>query len=188
MPRRDSLTLTEAAVLALLRIEGERSGYDLLKLAGKAIGHVWAPAKSQLYATLGRLVGAGLVRSRRVTQATRPDKQLYRLTKAGEAALEAWLTEVEPGARDAFYLRVFVGGLMPPEQLVAHVEQYRADTDERLELYRSLEATNTRRGHDRFHHLMLRYAIAQAETALAWADETLAELRASAGSAVRRSS
>jgi PadR family transcriptional regulator AphA len=175
--RRDTLTLTEAAVLALLRIEGERSGYDLLKLAGKAIGHVWAPAKSQLYTTLRRLVEAGLVRSRKVVQTTRPDKQLFRLTAAGESALDSWLAEVEPGARDAFYLKVFVGGLIPPDRLVAHVEQYRADTEGRLELYRSLEATNTRRGHDWFHHLMLRHAIAQATTALGWADEVLAELR-----------
>jgi DNA-binding PadR family transcriptional regulator len=176
--RRDTLTLTEAAVLALLQIEGERSGYDLLKLADQAIGHVWAPAKSQLYTTLRRLVAAGLVRSRKVVQATRPDKQLFRLTKAGEAALASWLADVEPGARDAFYLKVFVGGLMPAEQVVAHVAQYRADTEARLELYRALESTNTRRGHDWFHHLMLRYSIAQATTALAWADQTLAELRA----------
>ena len=33
-----TLTTTEAAVLALLEIEGERSGYDLLKLVSKAIG------------------------------------------------------------------------------------------------------------------------------------------------------
>ena len=187
MPRRDSLTLTEAAVLALLRIEGERSGYDLLKFAGQAIGHVWAPAKSQLYTTLRRLVGRGLVRSKKVVQAARPDKQLFRLTKAGEAALAEWLTAVEPGARDAFYLRVFVGGLMPVEQVVAHVEQYRADTEERLELYRALESTNTRTGHDWYHHLMLRHAIGQATTALAWADETLGELHARSGRAALRS-
>jgi DNA-binding PadR family transcriptional regulator len=186
VPRRDSLTLTEAAVLALLRIEGERSGYDLLKFAGQAIGHVWAPAKSQLYTTLRRLVGRGLVRSKKVIQASRPAKQLFRLTKAGEAALEAWLAEVEPGARDSFYLKVFVGGLMPVEQAVAHVEQYRADTEERLALYRALESTNTRTGHDWYHHLMLRHAIGQATTALAWADETLAELRARSPHAASR--
>lgn len=187
MARRDTLTLTEAAVLALLRIEGERSGYDLLKFAGQAIGHVWAPAKSQLYTTLRRLVDAGLVRSRKVAQTTRPDKQLFTLTAAGESALAAWLAEVEPGSRDAFYLKVFVGGLMEPDELVPHVEQYRADTEERLELYRSLEATNTRRGHDWFHHLMLRYAIAQATTALEWADEVLAELRVRTPRAASRS-
>jgi DNA-binding PadR family transcriptional regulator len=42
------------------------SGYNLAKLVAKAIGHVWSPARSQLYAVLPRLVADGLARSRRV--------------------------------------------------------------------------------------------------------------------------
>src|SRR6266446_5221183 len=51
----DQLTTTEAAVLALLAIEGERSAYDLTRLVAKAIAHVWSPARSGLYAVLPRL-------------------------------------------------------------------------------------------------------------------------------------
>ena len=46
------LTTTEAAVLALLAIEGARSAYDLVKLVEQAIAHVWSPARSGLYAVL----------------------------------------------------------------------------------------------------------------------------------------
>lgn len=49
------LTTTEAAVLALLMIEGEHAGYDLLKLVTKSIAHVSLPARSGLYAVLPRL-------------------------------------------------------------------------------------------------------------------------------------
>src|SRR6185436_17419378 len=77
------LTTTEAAVLALLAIEGERSGYDLLKLVSKAIAYVWAPARSQLYTVLPRLARDGLAEQRRVVQTTRPDKVLYRFSTAG---------------------------------------------------------------------------------------------------------
>ncbi|MEA2750038.1 MAG: Transcriptional regulator PadR-like family, partial [Myxococcales bacterium] len=49
--RTIELTTTEAVALGVLA-EGERSGYDLVKLARKAIGHIWAPAKTQLYAVL----------------------------------------------------------------------------------------------------------------------------------------
>src|SRR5947199_8186291 len=98
------LTTTEAAVLSLLAIEGERSGYDLLKLVERSIAHVWSPARSGLYAVLPRLERAGLARRRVVTQAARPDKQLYRLTRAGERALAAWLEELEPGTTDTFCL------------------------------------------------------------------------------------
>ena len=86
-----TLTTTEAAVLALLAIEGERSGYDLLKLVSKAIAHVWAPARSQLYAVLPRLERDGLATRREVAQVGRPDKQLYRSPpKAGRCSTPGW--------------------------------------------------------------------------------------------------
>lgn len=120
-----TLTTTEAAVLALLAIEGENSGYDLLGFAGKAIGYVWAPARSQLYAVLPRLARDGLAAQQRVGQEKRPDKVLYRITDEGRAALDRWLETVEPGAVESFYLRLFVGRLTSTETLIEHVEQFR---------------------------------------------------------------
>src|SRR5438270_13832995 len=117
------LTTTEAAVLALLAIEGENSGYDLMKYVTRAIAHVWAPARSGLYAALPRLVRAGLAQSRSVAHPTRPDKQVYRITRDGRAALRTWLATVEPGARETFFLKLFVGGLTTPEVLLRHVAQ-----------------------------------------------------------------
>ena len=66
-----TLTTTEAAVLSLLAIEGENSGYDLLKYVQKAIGYVWAPARSQLYSLLPRLVKDGYAQSKRLPSARR---------------------------------------------------------------------------------------------------------------------
>ena len=86
--RVTNLTTTEAAVLALLAIEGERSRYDLMKSASKAIGYIWAPAKTQLYALLPRLAERGLATSRAVREGARPEKQLFRITDAGRAELE----------------------------------------------------------------------------------------------------
>ena len=178
MPRRADgrLTLTEAAVLALLRIEGPSSGYDLLKLADKSIGHLWAPARSQLYATLTRLVRRSLVDGEDVAQARRPDKRVFRLTEAGVAALDEWLADPEDDSTIGFLVRVFVGGLMPPEQLAGHVDRFRDRTARRLEELEGLEDANTRRGHDWFHHLTLRLAIPSEQVSLAWADEVRREL------------
>jgi DNA-binding PadR family transcriptional regulator len=165
----EQLTTTEAAVLALLAIEGERSGYDLLKLVQQAIAHVWSPARSGLYAVLPRLVTSGCASRRTVTQTTRPDKQLYRITPAGRAALDAWLETVEPGARETFFLKLFVGGLTSPDVLLEHVAQFQADTEERLATLRAIEPTNSDRGHDWFHAHLLRYGIERAEYDLEWA-------------------
>ncbi|HEY8030286.1 MAG TPA: helix-turn-helix transcriptional regulator [Gaiellaceae bacterium] len=164
------LTTTEAAVLALLAIEGERSGYDLIKLVERSIAHVWSPARSGLYAVLPRLERERLARRRVVSQSARPDKQLYRITRAGERALEGWLERVEPGATDAFYLKLFVGGLSQPAAMLEQVAQFRADVGVRLARYREIEHTNTNTGHDWYHRHLLRLAIARTELELDWAD------------------
>jgi DNA-binding PadR family transcriptional regulator len=165
----EQLTTTEAAVLALLAIEGERSGYDLLKLVQQAIAQVWSPARSGLYAVLPRLVANGCASRRTVSQTTRPDKQLYSITRTGRASLDAWLETVEPGARDTFFLKLFVGGLTTPEVLLEHVAQFQADTEERLAGLRAFEPSNSNRGHDWFHRHLLRYGIERAEHELEWA-------------------
>ena len=171
------LTTTEAAVLALLAIEGECSGYDLLKAVTKAIGHIWSPARSGLYAALPRLVWLGLARSRSVAQSPRPDKHVYRIARDGQTALDAWLETVEPGARDTFFLKLFVGGLTTPEVLLRHVEQFNADTEARLVEYRAIERTNSNRGHDWYHRHLLRHALERTEQELAWADGVARALR-----------
>lgn len=176
-PRTRTLTLTESAVLALLAIEGERSGYDLLKLVSKSIGNLWAPARSGLYTVLPRLARAGLAEARHVAQAQRPDKQLYRITEAGRRALAAWHETVDPGSMEAFFLKLFVGGLTTHEKLIEHVEQFIRDTEERLEHLRAIEPTNTRRGHDYYHWFLLRLGIDRRELDLRWAREVLEELR-----------
>lgn len=173
----ERLTTTEGAVLALLAIEGERSGYDLLRLVQQAIAHVWSPARSGLYAVLPRLERAGLASGRTLSQSARPDKRLYTLTPAGRAALDAWLSTVEPGARETFFLKLFVGGLTTPDVLLAHVEQFIADTEARLAELRVIEPTNTNRGHDWHHRHLLRLGLSGAEGELRWAEGVRRALR-----------
>jgi PadR family transcriptional regulator, regulatory protein AphA len=165
------LTTTEAAVLALLAIEGERSGYDLLKLVERAIAHVWSPARSGLYAVLPRLERRRLARRRDLAQSSRPDKRLYAITPEGRRALEAWLETIEPGNAETFRLRLFVGGLTTPEVLLEHVAQFRQDTEARLASLRRIEPSNTNRGHDWYHRRLLELGIARAEVDLRWADD-----------------
>jgi DNA-binding PadR family transcriptional regulator len=173
VPTRDAavarLTTTEAAVLALLAIEGERSGYDLLKLVQRSIAHLWSPARSGLYSILPRLVEAGLASRRRVRQSTRPDKHLYRLARPGRAALDAWLATVEPGARETFFLKLFVGALTTGDVLLEHLDQFRADTEDTLARLQAIVPTNTNRGNDWYHRHLLVLGIERAEQELAWA-------------------
>src|SRR5438067_8416449 len=105
------LSGTEYAVLGLLTF-GERSGYELDKLAGRSIGYFWRPAKSKIYAILPRLVERGFADSPTVVQTKRPDKQLYRIPADRQRALETWLDPGEPVrgvSRHGLLLKLFFG-------------------------------------------------------------------------------
>ena len=164
-------------MLALLAIEGERSRYDLMKGLSKAIGYVWAPAKTQLYALLPRLAERGLATSRTVREGARPEKKLFRITEVGRGELERWLS-AEPESAETFYLRLFVGGLVPPEILAQHVGWFRERTAAQLDEYRTIEPTNTRTDNDFFHYFLLRLGIERSEHLLRWSDWVLDELEA----------
>jgi PadR family transcriptional regulator, regulatory protein AphA len=170
-----TLTATECAVLGLLTY-GERSGYDLAKKAQSTVGWVWAPARSQIYAVLPRLVRAGLASSRKVVQSGRPDKQMYRITKRGRDAVREWLESSED-RDDTFLLRVFFGDLMSRDALVALIERERETSRERLAQFRAIEET----GPDYHPYLTLRWGFAHRRAVIRWADEVLRELKQGQG-------
>ena len=68
------LTTTEAALVGLLR-KGPMSGYDLRKDVERSVGYFWAPAKTQIYATLPKLVEAGSPRRRRSSRRPGPTRR-----------------------------------------------------------------------------------------------------------------
>ena len=73
-----------------------------------------------------------------------------------------------------------MGGLTTPDVLIEHVEQFKLETEARLDELRAIEPTNSRSGNDFFHYFLLRLGIERAEHSLAWADWVVAELRAKA--------
>jgi DNA-binding PadR family transcriptional regulator len=174
---KETLTTTEAALLGLLSHHGELAGYDLHRYAQRGVGYIWGPAKSRIYAVLPRLVARGLATRRGVAQPARPDKQLHRITPAGERALRAWL-ERDDAATDPFLLRVFFGRLLPADVLRGHVERHRERARARLAEYREIDERIAGCPEDRYGYLTLRWGIAAEEAKIAWADETLRELDA----------
>ena len=178
-PRTGTLTTTEFAVLTILTVETQASsisGYDLLKAVEKSVGYVWKPTKSHLYAVLPRLVERGLATRRSAPGAKGPERQLYSVTRKGDELARAWLEEPVPGDIDLFLLKAFYGGLQSREALVAHYRQFREDRQAVLEELRSIETTNTRRGHDYYHDFLLQLGLRRAQDDIRWAEESLKEL------------
>jgi PadR family transcriptional regulator, regulatory protein AphA len=171
------LSTTEYAVLGMLSW-GEQSGYELKKIAEAGVGYLWTAAKSHVYAVLPGLVDGGYATSRRVTQTSRPDKQLYRITKKGTTAFREWLEEPAEGRgeRSNFLLKLFFGDQMSKEALVAHVERRRAEAVAELAEFREIEKRIKDRPENYFGYVTLRWGLAQSRAWIRWADEILPEL------------
>ena len=181
------LSDTEYAVLGLLTF-GERSGYEVDKLARRSIGYFWRPAKSKIYAILPRLVERGFAATRSVAQAPRPDKQLYRITRKGHAALREWLRSEGPireVARDSLLLKLFFGAHGDERALRAQIAGRKERAERQLaeleEIGRRLD-----RERDFFPYLTLLHGLEDARSTIAWAAHALEELDRRLEPAARR--
>jgi DNA-binding PadR family transcriptional regulator len=160
--------------------DAEVSGYDVKKFVDNALGYVWAPSKTHLYAVLRRLVEAGFATRRDVTQRSRPNKQLYRIAPSGRDVVRAWLDapDAEPDPdRSIFMLKFFFGGQADPGSLLVQLRGFRDLYASRLQTYEQIRDSrpmSERRSEFTFRALL--YGIARAEAAVSWADETLADL------------
>jgi DNA-binding PadR family transcriptional regulator len=158
-------------VLGLLAF-GQRSGYDLLRLAAESVGYIWTPSRSQIYKVLPRLVAAGLATALEVEQQRRPDKAVYTITPQGRKTLRAWLAEIEeepPNASTIFALKLFFCDFVPPEVARGQLNAYRAFLTGRLDTYEQMrkEPTDQER---LFPQMILARAIARIRATLEWAD------------------
>jgi DNA-binding PadR family transcriptional regulator len=97
------------AVLALLAVKPAH-GYELKSSFEQAVGDQWGGLNiGHLYQVLDRLSRDGLIESERQAQQVKPDRVVHRLTPAGRAELDRWLSEPAipaRGYRDDFFLKV----------------------------------------------------------------------------------
>ncbi len=169
---------------------GERSGYDLARLAEDSVAHLWTPSQSQIYKTLPRLVACGLARRREIEQRGRPNKALYRITAEGRKTLRRWLDEVEEeptGGRVVFALKLFFCEFASAGTAPTQLAAYRRFLTRRLERYEALR-DGPRRFDSIYPQFVLEHGIKRAQAALAWIDETTARIESSAGASTQRSS
>lgn len=166
---------------ALLGLLGQqpRHGYELRAAFEAVIGGKanWDVRPAQVYASLARLVEAGLIRQRSVGKAGGPEKRVYGLTALGRRELQGWLeaeTERDP-ERDEFFLKLMIAlatGACRPKGMI-HVQ--------RTALYRRLHAVTGRRQAidprtSLAHALLLDQAVMHLEADLHWLDMIEARL------------
>jgi DNA-binding PadR family transcriptional regulator len=105
------------AVLALLA-DGPSYGYELKGRFEESVGPQWGDLNiGHLYQVLDRLERDRLVTKRVVAQTERPDRVVYRLTRAGRAEVGRWLETpfVRHAYRDDLFLKLFAASRLGRE-------------------------------------------------------------------------
>ena len=180
---RGGLPTTSFAVLGLLTF-GEHSGYELHQLVEQSIGFFLAPAKSQIYAELRRLVSLGYAVEREVEQDRRPDKRVYRITPSGRRALREWLEEAEVGPdeiKSPFLVKVFFGARMDRQALLSQLREARREAREQLDQLKVIEDAIKYQDELFFPYLTLKSGLAHTRASIRWADEVIKDLEAREG-------
>lgn len=115
------------AVLALLA-NSPSYGYELKSRFEESVGPQWGDLNiGHLYQILERLERDRLVSRRTVAQEDRPDRQVYRLTRAGRAELDRWLETpfVRAAYRDDLFLKLLAASRLGRERIETLVRAQR---------------------------------------------------------------
>ncbi|MCC6602604.1 MAG: PadR family transcriptional regulator [Anaerolineae bacterium] len=162
------------AILGLLNVL-PMTGYDLKHQAFDAtVRHFWPADQSQIYRTLNQLASENLVSATVVAQDERPDRKVYAITAAGQAALNDWLKtdQALPTLRDPLLVQLFFGQELPRADLLRLVEQQLAAHQAQLAIFGQIPIPPAAsRPDDRWlalQHLTLDFGLALEQAYVSW--------------------
>ncbi len=167
------------ALLAALQ-DSPCSGYDLAKKFDGSVGFFWSASHQQIYRELTKIEELGYIESVVVHQTSRPDKKVYQVTTAGQDYLRKWIATPATVAsmKDDLLVKLFAGTLVEPEVLLSELAHHRAQHQDVLDTYRSIERQMLQHCSEfnlaaRHQYLTLRLGIRIESEWLAWYDEAV---------------
>jgi DNA-binding PadR family transcriptional regulator len=106
----------------------EGTGYDIKKLFETAFSHFQSAGYGSIYPALRQLEQEGLVSCRVEPGEKHPDRKLFRITAAGQAAFarELAATPAQEQLRSDFLALLFFAHLLPTEVLAGKLDQIEA--------------------------------------------------------------
>jgi PadR family transcriptional regulator AphA len=188
--RTQPLPLPAYVVLGMIRM-GRHSGYEIKQTVEVSIRFFWTISHAQIYPALEQLERAGLIRGRDDPRGRRP-RRVYDVTRAGEAALEEWLTRDEPlpfELRDIGLVKLFFADVLDRDAALDLIEAVRHRSAARVAQLEAIRPTAaTAADHEGYSYplVTLRLGVAYHQ-ALADECEAIARELRRAGSRSRRS-
>lgn len=160
------------ALLGLL-LEKPAHGYDLARrfAPSSALGDVIHLSPSHLYALLARLERDGLIAGEMHEAGKHPQRRVYQLTPAGEAAVQRWIDEpvTHPrGMRIDFPLKFYIALGFRVERSAALIDRQRRVFEDYIARLQSEERVADTTEDAAFLQLMRAGRIGRAQAALDW--------------------
>jgi PadR family transcriptional regulator AphA len=154
------------AVLGLIAL-GPRSGYDVKRIVDRSVRHFWAASYGQIYPELRRLEEAGWIEGAEAPRGGRT-RRVYRITVAGNEALDAWLRQPETRVelRDESLLRLFFADTLAHEDALALLRHRREGYRGMLAYLRSLD--DGKGADPPFVDLVYRWGLDYCEWGIEW--------------------
>jgi len=170
--------LLELAILGLLK-ERPMHGYELKKRLSYMLGHFWTVSYGSLYPALKRLEkSAAIERAYSVKEKTR-NRNVYRITRKGEATFMRMLTENVSNASladtEKFDVRMTFFQYLEPETRLELLEMRRMYLEDQVAKFKAYRSTN--KDEDRYRTGLLRHKVDQAKSDIRWLDRLMVHER-----------
>lgn len=171
------------AILGMLGMFPNSSGYDIKKLMEESTQHFWKETFGSIYPILQALQKEQLITQKANPTPSGRMRTLFALTTKGRKTLQEWLTktpEKEP-FRHELLLKLFFGEFAPPALIAKHLEDYGEALSAKLTLFdhirRRLLSEEKNSPSLPYWLLTLDYGLKQAGSALEWCQESLKTIR-----------
>ena len=128
--------ITQYIILGLLTHE-PLTGYDIKKLIERQIGYFWSDLSfGQIYPILAKFEKEGLATKQVELHEDGPTRKVYTITDKGREAFRDWLRK--PAAKEVIkyemLLKLYFGSQLLLEENLKKLEEFRAQTIERIQL------------------------------------------------------
>jgi DNA-binding PadR family transcriptional regulator len=169
-------------VLLTMLLEKPATGYELTGTFEEQLRYFWQATHQQVYRELASLLTEGFVKVSAVAQDDKPDKKIYRISRAGERALSEWLRAppVHRPVNDGVLIRLLGSNLLGRAETIAMLERERRHHKSRLSEYQAIERTVFPSGatakmdlRARGKYLALRKGMRLEKARMDWAEEAI---------------
>lgn len=128
-------------LLGILRTPA--SGYEIKQQFDQVFSHFWAADLPQIYRTLNRMEGDGLLTASTAASSKGPERRVYRVTASGRRALRKWLSTAPSLATERIeYLAqtYFLGALDDDQAALSFMRELRDVLSKELKALEAIAA------------------------------------------------